>query len=295
MDIKDCIVLTTLNEERNITRAAEQLFITQPALTYRLKQLERYFKCELFIRDRLGLRPTHKGEVVISFAEKMLKDVESTFEELEMMDTKVKGTIKLGVASTYGQYVLPNILHKFQKIYPDVTFQIVTGFSSRMMDLFESGDVHIAIVRGFDYWDEQKTLLATEPICIVQKDPISIPSLPDLPQIRYEMDGFLHNLVEDWWKNVFMTARMTSMSVDSLETAKEMVRVGMGYALLPGICLIDEHGLYIEQLHSKEGIPVSRNTWAYCHYDTMEFAAVRTFYEFLEENKDYSATKIISK
>lgn len=295
MNKKDCMVLLTLNEERNITKAAEQLFISQPALTYRLKQLEDYFNSQLFVRERSGLRPTHQGEVVISFAEQLLKEINSTFEELEMMDTEVKGTIKLGVASTYGQYVLPDILHEFLQIYPEANFQIVTGFSSRMMDLFEAGDVHIAIVRGIDYWDEQKTLLATEPICIVKKDPIKISSLPHLPQIRYEMDTFLEGLVDDWWKNVFSTARMTSMSVDSLETAKEMAKVGMGYALLPGICLIDERELYIETLHTREGYPVTRNTWAYCHYDTMEFAAVRAFYNFLDKNKEYSATKFTSK
>lgn len=170
MNKKDCEVLLTLNRERNITKAAEKLFITQPALTYRLKQLEETFNCKLFIRERSGLRPTFQGEVVIAFAERLIKEINATFEELEMMDSNVKGTIKLGVASTYGQYILPNILHTFQKLYPDATFQIVTGFSSRMMELFEAGDVHIAIVRGIDYWDEEKTLLAQEPICIVQKN-----------------------------------------------------------------------------------------------------------------------------
>lgn len=295
MNKKDCDVLLTLNRVRNITKAAEQLYITQPALTYRLKQLEDTFNCKLFIRERSGLRPTFQGEVVIAFAERLLKEINATFEELEMMDTEVKGTIKLGVASTYGQYILPNILHTFQNLYPDATFHIVTGFSSRMMELFEAGDVHIAIVRGIDYWDEEKALLAQEPICIVQKDPISIPDLVHLPQIRYEMDTFLEGLVDDWWKNVFATARMTSMSVDSLETAKEMARVGMGYALLPGICLIEEKDLYIEQLHTKEGVPVTRNTWAYCHHNTMEFAAVRAFYNFLVQNKEYSATTFTSK
>lgn len=295
MDVKDCMILKMLVKEKNITKVAESLYTTQPALTYRIKQLENYFNCKLFIRERTGLRPTPKGDVIIGFAEEMLKKMDTTFEMIELMDREVKGTIKLGVASTYGQYILPTVLKLFLKQYPAVNFNIITGFSSKVTELLETGEVHLAIIRGDGHWREQKTLLAKEPICIVQNEPIVTNQLPDIPQIHYEMDTLLHNLVENWWKDNFNQARKKTMSVDSLETAKEMVRIGMGYAVLPGVCLIGEDDLYIEKAANHKGEEIIRQTWAYCYNQTMEFAAVRCFYEFLVENKIFSETIIKSK
>lgn len=288
MNEKDYSLLIMLDQERNMTRAAEKLFISQPNLTYKLRQIESYFNTEIFIRDRSGLIPTPKGELIIELAKKNLRNIDSTFEEIQLMEKGIRGTIKLGVASTFGQYILPTILKEFQSTYPEANFHIITGLSSNIFKHFSSGDVHIAILRGDYEWEEEQHLLVSEPINIVYKSELDLTELPNLPRIHYEMDSYLISIVNNWWKDTFNKPSTTLMSVDSLETAKEMARVGLGYTILPGICLMNERELTIQNIYDSNNKLIKRDTWAYCRNKTLKFPAVQKFFEYLINHPSYS-------
>src|SRR5699024_11738843 len=131
-------------------------------LSYRLRQIEKNFDLQIFKRESYGLIPTPEGELIIQYARENLDKLESTLENLKLMGSKVQGTIKLGVASTYGQYILPELLSSFQKLYPDVKFEIITGISSIIYELFKKGEVHIAILRG----DRKSTRLNSSHVSI---------------------------------------------------------------------------------------------------------------------------------
>ncbi|GGA91324.1 LysR family transcriptional regulator [Ornithinibacillus halotolerans] len=281
---KDYALLLMLDEERNMTKAAEKLFISQPNLTYKLRQIETFFNTEIFIRDRSGLIPTPEGELIIKMAKENLRNIETTLDEIQLMEKSIRGTIKLGVASTFGQYILPTILKEFQSIYPEVNFEIITGLSSKIFKHFTAGDVHIAILRGEHVWEEEQYLLVSEPINIVSKTKIDLVELPNHPGIEYEMDSYLKGIVEAWWKDIFTKPSKISMSVHSLETAKEMARVGLGYTILPGICLMNEKELTIQNLYDSNHQLVKRDTWAYCRKKTLHFPPVREFLEYLKEH-----------
>lgn len=285
MNKQECNILVILDEERNMTRAAKKLYMSQPALTYRLHQLEERFGVRIFTREKSGLILTPQGEIIVQYARQNIIQLEETIEALQLMDRKIRGTIKLGVASTYGQYILPNLINTFINKYPDVDFNIVTGLSSMIADLFTTGEVHIGIFRGEFPWNEEKAMLATEPICLASKGKISIENLPNIPRIEYRMDGYLKQMVDEWWKSKFSTDEcLVSMTVDSLETAKELVRTGLGYTILPGICLTNEKELSIQPLTDEHDKIVRRLTWAYCRHQTLQYASVNTFYQFLQSN-----------
>ncbi|MEC5423140.1 LysR family transcriptional regulator [Virgibacillus sp. C22-A2] len=284
MNEKDCAILIILDEERNMTRAAAKLFISQPALTYRLRRIEQAFNVTIFARENSGLSPTPQGELILQYARDNLLKLETTMEAVQLMDTEIRGTVKLGVASSYGQYMLPNLLNSFRLDYPEVNFQIITGLSSAIFSRFDRGDVHIGIFRGDFYWQEEKDIIASEPICVVSKYPVTIEELPELPQIEYHMDTYLKTIVKDWWNKTFSEDGSISMTVDSLETAKEMVRAGLGYTILPGICLTGEKELCIQPIVDEEQVAVERITSVYCRHQTLQYAAVHKFYTFLKDN-----------
>jgi len=286
MNEHDCNILVVLDKERNVTKASSKLYISQPTLSYRLRQIEKNFDLQIFKRESYGLIPTPEGELIIQYARENLDKLESTLENLKLMGSKVQGTIKLGVASTYGQYILPELLSSFQKLYPDVKFEIITGISSIIYELFKKGEVHIAILRGDFVWDEEKSLLAIEPICIVSKDSSIQPNkLPEFPRIQYEMDSYLENIINEWWNDSFTKESYISMRVDSLETAKEMVRADLGYTILPGICLTREKELHIEPIKDNNDKNIRRLTWLYCRTQTLNFLAVYKFYHYLKDKK----------
>lgn len=292
MNKQECNILVVLDKERNMTRAAKKMYMSQPALTYRLHQLEERFGARIFTREKSGLILTPQGEIIVQYARQNLIQLEETIEAIQLMDRKIQGTIKLGVASTYGQYILPNLINTFINKYPDVDFKIITGLSSMIADLFTSGDVHIGIFRGKFLWEEEKAMLAAEPICLASKEKISIDDLPHIPRIEYRMDGYLKQMVDAWWKNKFTEQSLVSMTVDSLETAKELVRTGLGYTVLPGICLTTEKELYIQPLTDENDHIVRRLTWAYCRHQTLQYASVNTFFRFLQDNGNFQLPKV---
>ncbi|MBO1909968.1 LysR family transcriptional regulator [Sporosarcina sp. 6E9] len=286
MDEKDLEILIKLNEERNITKVAESMYITQPALSYRIQQIEKNVNATLFVRGRMGMRPTPQGEVFIDYAKNILSMMEEARETILQMNTEITGTIKLGVASTFGQYIMPNLLQDFLIEHPKVNANIITGLSTELAKHLESEDVHIAIIRGYDQWAEQKMLICEESIYVVSKDPIELKGLPDESMIYYKMDTYLKSLVDEWWKERFSEQRTSSMTVDSLETSKEMVRIGLGYTILPGICLSGERDLHFQQLINIAGEPVKRKTWALYKEESLNFKAVKSFIEFLDKYKE---------
>lgn len=282
MNEKDWILLVTLNEEHNITKTAERLFISQPALSYRINKLEQEFKSKLFIRNRKGLYFTPQGEYLVQFARRMVGELQETKETIQSMDKEVKGTLKLGVSSTIGRYILPKMLRAFLNHYPDINVNVITGLSSEIEPVLLSSDIHIAIIRGKQRWLEKKMLLKTEPLLAASNYKINMNELPKLNRIYYKTDSSLKDIIDNWWFEKYETRSNITMAVDNLETCKEMVKMGLGYAILPGICLQTEKSLYVEPLLFANGNPVERKTWVYSRDSSMQFAPVKAFFDFFQ-------------
>lgn len=174
MDEKDWRFLKVLYEEKNITKAAEKLFVSQPALSYRLKQLEEEFDMKLFFKRKRGIEFTSEGEYLAKYANDMLKQLQQTKDGMLNMQKKVKGTIRLGVSSNFAQYKLPEILKEFSKQYPHVQFMVNTGWSTKVMDLLGTSSVHLGILRGDYDWNGERFLLDKERLCIISKSEIQL-------------------------------------------------------------------------------------------------------------------------
>lgn len=284
MDEKDWVILKTIYEDRNITKASERLYISQPSLTYRIKQLEKEFGVKILSRGKKGVEFTEHGEYLVQYASNMLTILEKVKEQLSNMDNKVKGTLKLGVSKIYARYELPNILSLFLKKYPEVDIQLKTGFSSEICQMLHREEAHVGIVRGNHDWDGPKVLISEEKIYAVSKHPIDISNLPVIPRINYTTDPSLKSLIDSWWKETFDVPPNITMEVDLIDTCREMVIYGLGYAILPGICLKGVENLYKYEITSKDGNPIYRKTWLIFRNSTLDLSKVSAFVDFIQTN-----------
>jgi|SRR5690625_134931 len=283
MNEMDFKILTSLNEERNITRVAKRMFMSQPALSYRIKEIENNIKAILFNRGRTGIVPTPEGDVLIKHAYEVLESMRKARETIWQLNSEVKGTIKIGAASTYGHYVLPHLLGKFLSEQPKVKVDIIAGFSTDMMQNLKKKNVQIALVRGSENWNEGKMLVSRELIYVVSKDRINLDNLPNEQYIHYHMDSHLQSIVDKWWKENFNVPKNHFMDVQNLAMSKEMVKCGIGYTILPSVCIEEEENLYIKPLEHPSGKQIIRETWAYYREDTITFPALKMFMKFLSD------------
>lgn len=110
MQLVECRMLVVLAQELNMRKAAERLFVSQPALSQRLQTIERAWDTQIFIRSQKGLSLTPAGEKIVQFAKEVVEKEDQVKEDLHHLDTEVYGTLKLAVASIIGQHWLPAVL-----------------------------------------------------------------------------------------------------------------------------------------------------------------------------------------
>ena len=124
MDEKDFELLEVLDETRNITHAADKLYMTQSALSKRIKSMEQELGVEILLRSRQGIRFTPAGEKVLEHSRAALKQMEQLRRGLDAMQGEVCGTLKAGVSVNFSYYRLPEVLTEYPKKYPRVRLDI---------------------------------------------------------------------------------------------------------------------------------------------------------------------------
>lgn len=282
MEEKDWLILKTLYEEKNITKAAERLFITQPALTYRLQAIEQEFDVKIVNRGKKGIDFTLEGEYVYRYAEKMILEFRKVKENLKNMDNKIQGSLRLGVSASFSNHPLPNILKDFLSLYPDVEVNLKTANSSEVVQLVNKQEVHVGIIRGEYYWSEAKHVISEEPMIIASKQKITIDQLPYLPQIDYVKDYNLRHIIDNWWNQHFTDPPFVTMQVDQIEICRKMVAQGLGYAIFPSLSIVENEDVFKIKLLNKDKKPIIRKTAIIYRHEAMEMAVTKAFVNFLQ-------------
>lgn len=294
MDYRDWEILKELYNQKNLTKTARLLFITQPALTSRLKHMEEELGVKIVTRERRGVHFTPQGEYLVQSAEEALAHYQKIKENAQNMSNsesnKVVGTLRLGVSNFFANYELPHILKLFKRQYPHVEFKVITGWSRDVTQLIHSKDVHISFVRGDYGWRGlSKHQLFEETICVASKDEFEMMDLPRLPRIEYRGDYLLKSVIDHWWAENYAQAPFISIEVDQVDTCREMVINGLGYGILSSRVLSGIEDLSKVQLTDQEGNAILRRTWMYYHKESLEWNVVKAFVNFIE-NHDWKCS-----
>lgn len=286
---RDWIILNKIGEGKNISQVSEEMFISQPALTYRINKIESFFGTKLFIRGNKGVKPNNQGEYIIEYAQRMLKELKIVKEEVTSMSSLIKGKLYIGASNAVAQYVLPNLLAKFVNRYPDVEPHVMTGFSPYLIDLLNNEKIHVAFLRENLEWNHFKSLLSKENIYLVSNEPIETSNLPNLPRINYKTNQSLKTSLDFWWSQNFQKPPIITMEVDNAEVCIEFVRAGLGYAILTELGLTKEKEICRVPLIDKDHKPLQRETWIYGSKEANNFFTVEVFLNFIKEEGYYAS------
>ncbi|HLR51836.1 MAG TPA: LysR family transcriptional regulator [Candidatus Avamphibacillus sp.] len=283
MDDIDWSMLSALFEYKNITKTAEYLRISQPAITYRLNKLEEAFGVKIAYRGHRGIALTPQGEFLADYSTRMLKELQQTRESVLNFENKVQGTLRISASSIFSRYKLPAILSEFNEKYPLVEFHVITGWSEDVFNAIYKDQSQIGILRGSYNFSHVKNLLMEEKLLIVSKEEIDLSNLPNLPRIYYNTDTSLKSLMDNWWYENYDSLPSITMRVDNMETCKELVLNGLGYAVLPNILLKDDDNLHSYPCLHKDGSFVKRETWLIHKEEQGNNVVVNAFCEFMNE------------
>lgn len=283
MNEKDWLLIKTLYEEHNISYAAKRLFISQPALSDRIKRLEQEFGCKITVRHPRGISFTHEGQLLYQYALEQLTAYEQIKESLTRPQT-TKGLIKIGASTMFAKYLLPRKLADFKKIYPDMEFLIKTGYSHDLFKDFLEGHLHLCIVRGNHNWNEAKTLLWEEALALFSATPVKLEDMAHKPYIHYTTDPLLQAVLDEWWYARFTSPPMTTIEVDSMSMALELVSEELGFTILSESCHTDHEHLHMQPLTFVNGETLTRQTYLYYRHNYEQFTATKAFVEFMKRS-----------
>jgi LysR family nitrogen assimilation transcriptional regulator len=146
MEIRQMQYFLCLAEEGNVTRAARQLNIVQPALSMQIAKLEAQFGTQLFRRDAQGVSLTPAGETLLRLVTPIVRDAERVKEEMAQLDGKVSGRVKVGLITSVAQSTLAPSFATIAQKYPDVQLSACEGYTDTLIEWVTSGQLDVAII-----------------------------------------------------------------------------------------------------------------------------------------------------
>lgn len=294
--ISELQLLTVLSQEMNMRKAAERLFVTQPALSQRLQNIEKDWGTPLFIRSQRGLSYCRR-RISNEICKGNFKKEEEVKESIHAFKEEVYGTLKIAVASIVGQNWLPEVLKRFVERYPQAKVSLVTGWSSDMMKSVSEDNMHIGIIRGVSDWKGIKIHLFDDPLYLVDREIAQLEdiALTDRPFIQFKSDSNYYEEIQVWWHQNLQMPPKNTIVVDQIETCKQLSFNGIGYSILPSIALRKaDEALSRIPLFNDNNKPITRGTWLIGYEANFQLKQVQAFLEIVNEYLEEEKVKAIN-
>ena len=282
MNERDFELLEKLYETKNITHTAEALYVTQSALSKRIAQIEKELDVSLMIRSRQGVRFTPEGEEVLASSRRAAAELSAMRERLAMQKEYLCGTLNAGVSINYSQYRLPSVLASYRKQYPHVKTHITSGHSRRLYMQILDGSIDVAILRGEFDWKEHKVLLEREDVCAIMNRTFDGQDLSNIPYIGRTSDAAFERELAQYLRENQISVSENGIYVDNISTCVEMVKSGLGWSVVPGICLSGFKGV-IRPLRFANGEPFVRSTYLIYSDSALQLPQLKAFIDITQE------------
>ncbi|HTI60611.1 LysR substrate-binding domain-containing protein [Mucilaginibacter sp.] len=188
-------VFYTVAQRLSFTKAAGELFITQPAVTKHIRELEHQLNTQLFKRNGNNITLTTAGKVLLQYAEKIFQTYAEMETELAQLSNIEAGTLHIGASTTVAQTILPRLLALFKKTYPAIAFTFTQANTDQVTQQVLSDKIDIAIVEGAAHYPQiTYTPFAKDEIVLVtragnqlaKKAEITPKQLPAIPLVLRE-------------------------------------------------------------------------------------------------------------
>jgi DNA-binding transcriptional LysR family regulator len=253
VNIRRAVLLTQIEaflavaERRSVSAAATVLYVTQPALTTRIKNLEREVGVELFVRHGRGMRLTAEGRAFRPHAQRALQELAAGRELLRELPQGRVGELLVGAAPAISTYVLPLVLTRFQAAFPNVHLIVRTGHSEEVLELVLREQVQVGLVRALPHPAVTSAPLYEDEIVLVVHPghrfadgrSIAVGRLADERLILFDRTSSYFVLTSAFFREAGVVPRGV-MELDNVDATKKMVEHGLGIAFLPYTAVRDE-------------------------------------------------------
>ena len=244
-------VFHTVAKQLSFTKAAELLFMTQPAVTFQVKQLEEHFNTRLFERSHGKISLTPAGELALDFAERILNlsgEMEARISELT---GQISGPLLIGASTTIAEYMLPRLLGEFKQRHPETHARLTVANSETIENKVADHTLDLGLIESPSHHPNLVTEVCCEDelvmICAPFSDLAKLHTVdPKLgashPYISRESGSGTRECIDDFFKSygVCLDELNLVMELGSREAIKGAVAAGLGVAVVSSTTVLKE-------------------------------------------------------
>lgn len=243
-------VFQCVAQNLSFTKASNQLFITQPAITKHIKELESEFEVKLF--DRIGnkISLTQAGNILLSYTDHILSLHNEVKFELSQLKGSLEGNLRLGASTTIAQYVIPAALAKFNERFPEIKLSLANGNTEHIERQLLKNEIDIGIVEGKPTNADIRysTFLNDELLVFASAQNAIIPHLVSndeflkLPLVLRERGSGTLEIIEKSLQHYHISPKQLNvlMFLGSTEAIKSFIKTGNGVGIVSRFAIEQE-------------------------------------------------------
>ncbi|HYC44876.1 MAG TPA: LysR family transcriptional regulator [Burkholderiales bacterium] len=244
-------VFYTVAKQLSFTKAAEQLFMTQPAVTFQVKQLEEHFNTRLFDRSHGRIALTPAGRLVMDYAERVLALTEEMDTRVADLTGSIGGALSLGASMTIAEYILPKILGEFKAAHPEVQAHMTVANSETIVNRVADHTLDVGLIESPSYLptlqievccDDELVVICAPEHAIARRKSVRPQELVSLAWVRREPGSGTREFTDNYLRECLISPEDLDvmMELGSPEAIKSVVETGLGIAVVSRATIVKE-------------------------------------------------------
>ncbi|MCY8824998.1 MULTISPECIES: LysR family transcriptional regulator [Bacillus subtilis group] len=238
----------TLARIQHVTKAAETLSITQPALSRSIVRLENYLGVPLFDRQGRSITLNKYGERFLKRVDSIMKEFTEGREEIQSLLQPDQGEVSLGFLHTLGTTIVPNLIGAFKDQYPNVHFQLNQSHSNQLLDKLKSGELDLCLLASFPVesnimwkplWKEELFLFLPKHHVLATRQEITLNDIAHEPFVLMKEGFALRVTIDHIFEQVNITPNIV-FEGEEAATIAGFVAAGLGVSILPDFKGLDQ-------------------------------------------------------
>jgi len=265
-------ILQMVSNQGSFKKAAEKLYISQPAVSLQIQSLEKQLNTALFYRDKRKARLTETGQLLVKYCNRILNLCEETCRAITELQTLESGTLVIGASQTTGTYLMPRLIGIFRHKYPQISVELQIHSTRKISWGVAQGQIDLAIVGGEIPKELDKTLditsYAEDELALILPKSHPFSSLDyiqkeDLYRLRFialDPQSTIRNMIENTLIENGIDSRYfkIEMELNSIEAIKNAVQSGLGAAFVSVSAISKELELDILYWAKIDGVKIKR-------------------------------------
>lgn len=293
MNIENLKMFCLVVDEGSISQAARLSFVSQPAVTRQIRQLENFYGTLLFDRTEGKLMVTETGKMLYPFAKAIIEDFNRSKEVILQATGEYNSSLRVGASLTIGEYLLPSLLGRFKKRTPEIKVSLVIRNTPGVLEDLSNDVIDIALVEGIvedksftveKFADDELILIYPTDHPWKDRTEIEIDELTHERMIWRESLSGTRLIVENALNEHGVLHKINSyMEIGSTQAIKSAVESGLGISILPRLTVSRELEQGLLQEMKITGVHINRSLWLVKKPQRFNRDGVTKFVEFIHE------------